>query len=91
MGTEKRERQKANRALRQQQELQAQSRRTLFRKVAIGVAALVAIIVVVYIASTLVGSDDDPVTPDGTNPTLDVTTVPSVDVSVPITAPTSGG
>lgn len=90
MGTEKRERQKANRTLRQQQELQAQSRRTLFRKVAIGVAALVAIIVVVYIASTVVGSDD-PVTPDGTNPTQDITTVPSVDVSVPVSAPTSGG
>ena len=90
MGTEKRERQKANRTLRQQQELQAQSRRILFRKIAIGVAALVAIIVVVYIASTVVGSDD-PVTPDSTNPTQDVTTVPSVDVYVPVTAPTSGG
>ena len=63
MGTEKRERQKANRALKHQQEVQSVARRKLYRKVAIGVGAAVAIILFVWIASTIVGTDDDPTTP----------------------------
>lgn len=64
MGTEKRERQKANRALKHQQEVQSAARRKLYRKVAIGVGAVVAIILFVWIASNIVGTDDDsPTTP----------------------------
>jgi ferric-dicitrate binding protein FerR (iron transport regulator) len=67
VGTEKRERQKANRALKQQQQQQAASRRKLYRKVALGVGAVVALILFVWIASNVVGGDDDepgtPVTP----------------------------
>jgi hypothetical protein len=66
VGTEKRERQKANRALKHQQEVQSAARRKIYRKVAIGVAALVAIILFVWIASTIVGTgdDDEPLDPD---------------------------
>lgn len=70
MGTAKRERQKANRALKHQQEEQAQSRRKLMRKVAIGVAAVAAIVAFVWIASNIVGTDED-------------TPVPAVDETVP--------
>ena len=63
MGTEKRERQKANRALKHQQEQQAASRRKLYRKIAIGVAGVAALVLFVWIASTVVGDDDEPSTP----------------------------
>ena len=63
MGTEKRERQKANRALKHQQEQQAASRRKLYRRIAIGVAAVAALVLFVWIASNVVGDDDEPVTP----------------------------
>ena len=65
MGTEKRERQKANRALKHQQEVQAAARRKLYRKVGIAVAGVLAVVLFVWIASNVVGSDDDnsPVTP----------------------------
>ena len=63
MGTEKRERQKANRALKHQQQQQAVSRRKLYRKVAIGVVAVAALIAFVWIASNVVGDDDEPSTP----------------------------
>lgn len=62
MGTEKRERQKTNRALKHQQQQQAVSRRKLYRKVAIGVAAVAALVLFVWIASNVV-SDDEPSTP----------------------------
>ena len=90
MGTDKRERQKANRALKHQQEVQAVARRKLYRKVAIGVAAVVALVVFVWIASTVVG-DDEPSTPPATLPvtttadtTADDTTIP--ETTVPDTA-----
>lgn len=89
MGTEKRERQKANRAQKLQQEQQARSRRTLFRKVAIGAAALLAVVVVVFVASRLTGSDDDPTSPDVTTPTAVSTSVPVVDNSVPASETTT--
>ena len=63
MGTEKRERQKANRALKHQQQQQAVSRRKLYRKVAIGVAAVAALVLFVWIASNVVSDDDEPSTP----------------------------
>jgi ferric-dicitrate binding protein FerR (iron transport regulator) len=58
VGTEKRERQKANRALKQQQVAQAQTRRNLLRKVAIGAAAVAAVVLFVWIASNFVSDDD---------------------------------
>ncbi len=79
MGTEKRERQKANRALKHQQEVQSAARRKTFRKVAIGVGAVVAIILFVWIASTVVGTDD------GDGPTTPVT----LPATVPDTTPDS--
>lgn len=62
MGTEKRERQKANRALKQQQIEQQASRRKTLRYVVIGVAAVAGVFLVAWIASNFVG-DDDPATP----------------------------
>ncbi len=67
MGTEKRERQKANRALKQQQQVQAVARRKLYRKVGIGVAAVAALVLFVWIASNVV-SEDEPSTPPATVP-----------------------
>ena len=78
MGTEKRERQKANRALKHQQEEQSAARRKMYRNVAIGVGAVVAIILFVWIASNIVGNDDD-------GPTTPVT----LPETVPDTAPDS--
>jgi ferric-dicitrate binding protein FerR (iron transport regulator) len=82
VGTEKRERQKANRALKHQEEARAAARRSLVRKIAIGVAAVAALMVFVWIASNLVdGSDDD-------NPTTPVTlpeVVPDTSAVVPDT------
>lgn len=70
MGTEKRERQKANRALKHQQEVQAVARRKIYRKVAIGVAAVVGVVLFVWIASTIVATDEDNGSVDpGTPPT----------------------
>ena len=77
MGTEKRERQKANRALKHQQEVQAATRRKLYQKIGLGVAAVAAIVLFVWIASNVVGSDDEAPTtlvpidtaPDATTPT----------------------
>lgn len=76
MGTEKRERQKANRALKHQQEVQAVSRRKLLRRVAIGVAGVVALVLFVWIASNIAGGDDDntPVTPVTLPETIPATT-----------------
>ncbi len=79
MGTEKRERQKANRALKQQQIEQAQSRSKLLRKAAIGAGAVVAIVLFVWIASNVVGTDEDvdpptPATTVVTDPVTETTT-----------------
>ena len=86
MGTEKRERQKANRALKHQQQVQAVARRKLYRKVAIGVAAVVALVLFVWIASTVVGGDDEPSTPPATVPvTPDTVADTTVDSAPPTT------
>ena len=63
MGTEKRERQKANRALKHQQELQQASRRKRFRVIGIGVAAVAGVFLIAWIASTFVADDEEPTTP----------------------------
>jgi hypothetical protein len=93
VGTEKRERQKANRALKHQQEQQAASRRKLYRKIAIGVGAVAALVLFVWIASNVVGDDDEPVTPvtipatiadDPVDTTVD-TTVDDTSDTVPAT------
>jgi cyclophilin family peptidyl-prolyl cis-trans isomerase len=62
VGTEKRERQKANRALRQQEELKAASRKRGMRIAAIVVGGLVAVFGLVYIATLVTGDDDADVT-----------------------------
>jgi hypothetical protein len=76
VGTEKRERQKANRALKHQQQVQAVARRKIYRKVAIGVGAVVALVLFVWIASNVVGDDDEPNTPPATLPATIPATTP---------------
>lgn len=82
MGTDKRERQKANRALKHQQAQQAVTRRKLYRKVAIGVAAIAALVVFVWVASNVVGDDDEPSTP---TPVTLPETIDTVGDTVPAT------
>ncbi len=83
MGTEKRERQKANRANKQQQLQQEASRRKTFRLVAIGVGAVAAVFLIAWIASNFV-SDDNP-TPGP------IDTTPTVELTVPVdTTPSTG-
>ena len=62
MGTEKRERQKANRAQRQQEVQRQQSRKRSYRVAALVVAGVIAVIAFVWIASEIVG-EDEPSTP----------------------------
>jgi ferric-dicitrate binding protein FerR (iron transport regulator) len=57
VGTEKRERQKANRANKQHQIQQEASRRKTFRLIAIGVGAVAAVFLFAWIASNFVGDD----------------------------------
>jgi len=84
VGTEKRERQKANRALKHQQEVQAATRRKLYQKIGLGVAAVAAIVLFVWIASTVVGSDDEaPITPTTLVPDAPIDTAP--DATTPTT------
>jgi hypothetical protein len=85
VGTEKRERQKANRALKHQQQVQAVARRKLYRKVAIGVAAVVALVLFVWIASNVVGDDDEPSTPPATVPVTPDTVADTTADSAPDT------
>lgn len=76
MGTEKRARQKANRAKGQQEAEQAITRRKTMRNVAIAAAGVVGLVLFVWIASNIVGSDDDAPTPPDTvvvDPTSPVT------------------
>jgi ferric-dicitrate binding protein FerR (iron transport regulator) len=94
VGTEKRERQKANRAQRQQQMQQEANRRKTFRLIAIGVGAVAAVFLIAWIASNFV-SDDDPaqVPADSIVPatlvegSVPVDTTPS---STPSTTPSTG-
>jgi ferric-dicitrate binding protein FerR (iron transport regulator) len=84
VGTEKRERQKANRALKHQQQVRAVARRKLYRKVALGVGAVIALVLFVWIASTVV-SDDEPSTPPATVPASSDTVVGTPADSAPNT------
>jgi cyclophilin family peptidyl-prolyl cis-trans isomerase len=59
VGTEKRERQKANRALRQQEIQKAESRRRGLRIGAIVVGGVVAVLGLLWIATEVTGDDDD--------------------------------
>ena len=79
MGTEKRERQKANRAYKQQQLQQEASRRKTFRFIAIGVGAVAAVFLFAWIASNFVGDDDPAPAPIDT-----IVTTPPVEVIPPI-------
>jgi hypothetical protein len=92
VGTEKRERQKANRALKQEQIERAAARRKTLRWVVIGVGAVAGVFLLAWIASTIVGDDDDPATPTETIVPADVTlpdaTLPEVtlpEATVPAT------
>jgi len=76
VGTEKRERQKANRALKHQQEVQAVARKKLYRKVGLGIAAVAGIVLFVWIASNAVGGDDDQPAPPATLPGTPFDTIP---------------
>jgi len=76
VGTDKRERQKANRALKHQQEVKAVARKKLFRKVGLGVAAVAGIVLFVWIASNVVSGDDDQPAPPATLPGIPLDTIP---------------
>jgi ferric-dicitrate binding protein FerR (iron transport regulator) len=98
VGTEKRERQKANRALKQQQMEQAASRRKMTRRIAIGVAAVAGVFLVAWIASNFVADDDPTPTPAVTVPdvtlpdaSLPDVTLPAVSVPAGETPATTGG
>jgi hypothetical protein len=93
VGTEKRQRQKANRALKQQQVEQAASRRKMTRRIAIGVAAVAGVFLVAWIASNFVADDEPTPTPSVTVPDLMLPDVTVPDVTVPAvdtTAATGG-
>jgi hypothetical protein len=83
VGTEKRERQKANRALKQQQMEQAASRRKMTRRIAIGVAAVAGVFLVAWIASNFVADDEPTPTPAVTVPDLTVPDLTVPDLTVP--------
>jgi hypothetical protein len=67
VGTDKRARQKANREIGRQQVVKAESRRKYTRIAALAVAGVVALVAFVWIASNVLGDDEE--TPD-TVPTL---------------------
>ncbi|MDX2379452.1 MAG: peptidylprolyl isomerase [Acidimicrobiia bacterium] len=67
MGTDKRERQKANKAMRQQEENRAETRRKGLRYALIGVGALVAVIALVFIASRVTDDSGDDAALDTSN------------------------
>jgi hypothetical protein len=87
VGTEKRERQKANRAQKQQQLHQEASRRKTFRLIAIGVGAVAGVFLLAWIASNFVGSDN-PSTPNDPVVTVPVT-LPEI-TAPQITTPADG-
>lgn len=67
MGTDKRARQKANRARAQQEAEKAVAKRKTLRTAAIVAAAIVGLVIFVWIASNIVADgNDEPTTPDVT-------------------------
>jgi ferric-dicitrate binding protein FerR (iron transport regulator) len=90
VGTEKRERQKANRALKHQQMAQARTRKRSLRMAALVVGGIAALVALVWVASLVVSNDDDqppavPVVTTGepatTEPTEPAATEPPADES----------
>jgi len=71
VGTEKRERQKANKAMRQQEESRAETRGRILRYVLIGAGALVAVIVLVFVAARVTDDGDDDAAADTSNSEAD--------------------
>lgn len=82
MGTEKRERQKANRAKRREEELKAaratKVKRTALRWVLAGILAFAAVLLIAWIGGAFDGDDEAPVP---TVPTIPIT------LTTPTTAP----
>jgi hypothetical protein len=82
VGTAKRERQKANKAKREQELARAHAKSRLTRNIVIGVAALVGVFALVFLVGQFVGDDDEPSTPDPLAPTtVDPLVVPDSLVS----------
>jgi hypothetical protein len=92
VGTDKRERQKANRALKQQEVARQQQRRKLTRRILIGVGAVAGVFLIAWIASNFVGGDD-PVVPVPTEvePAVEPTVEPTTEPTVETVPPTTGG
>jgi cyclophilin family peptidyl-prolyl cis-trans isomerase len=67
VGTDKRERQKANKAIRQQEESRAETRRKGLRYALLGVGALVAVVALVFIASRVTEDSGDDAAIDTSN------------------------
>jgi cyclophilin family peptidyl-prolyl cis-trans isomerase len=74
VGTEKRERQRANRQLKYQQQAKQQRRSKLSRRIAIGVAAAVGGVGLVLLLAWAFGSDSDDDTPTVSDSTVAATT-----------------
>ena len=69
MGTAKRERQKANKARREQEALRAQAKkRTVRLSVLIGIAIVAVFVIVAVAGQFFLDSDDDPIAPTDTVP-----------------------
>jgi hypothetical protein len=86
VGTEKRERQKANRAKRREEELKAarttKVKRTALRWVLAAVLALAAVVLIAWIGGAFEGDDEPAV------PTLPAETLP-INVTIPTTLPST--
>ncbi|MEM8618126.1 MAG: hypothetical protein AAGF73_00250 [Actinomycetota bacterium] len=83
MGTPKRERQKANRAQAQIDQVNAENRQRYVRIGLIAAAAIIGVFALVWIASQIVGGDDEP-SVDTTTPV----TVTTPDSTTPVTVTT---
>ncbi len=86
MGTEKRERQKANKAMHQQELVQAENRKRTLRIAALAVGGIAAVIALVWVASTLTSDDSDDQPPVTTVIEQPTTTTPATTAPV-----TTGG
>lgn len=85
MGTAKRERQKANRAKREQELARAAAKSRTTRIAVIIVAAIVGVFALVFVAGQLVDDDDEPTTPDPVIDSVDPGVIDSVSPgSVPV-------
>jgi ABC-type transporter Mla subunit MlaD len=87
VGTAKRERQKANRQLRQQQEDKQDQRRRLTRRVGLVAGLVVVFVLVVWLVGRSSGGDDNDNTPTVTEPSASVDTVAAGEAVVVSTVP----